>query len=326
MLINRCAFIFPLSFFSFFHRLNMGKCFVCGVNHPIKYCPHFRWMFNDQRRATLVKSGHCLNCMSDRHKREECTSSKRCDVCSSKHHTMIHRDIVIPRSGSFERPANTAQLKETVAVAPLARGPSTSSPASTTKLRKYTSDPAPIRGGTSTGIIASLAPVVLCQLRAGTRTVDVTLLVNPRVPKSCIRYTKVEHLNYPTKFRANVPYGHFEIITRTGRVMKDWLVIVDTISVEHHPPSHSNNLPTLLQGVELKAHPEPQNFGTVDGIVGADLCRYTLYGKQKPLPEAPTIMLQDSAFGTIATGSFVNLYVDPTWVLPKNLLNAREYV
>lgn len=100
----------------------MGRCFLCGKNHPIKYCSDFRWMLKDERRAVLQKFRYCLNCLSDRHQRDACTSTKRCDVCGYAHHTMIHRDTVDPASAGFEQPEVREQRCQTASDDPCVAG------------------------------------------------------------------------------------------------------------------------------------------------------------------------------------------------------------
>lgn len=101
MLMTHCIFSFLLSVFSSFYRPNLCGCFDVRFNHPNQSCTHFRWMSHEDRKSVLQTHQSCLNCLSDLHMRENCTFTKRCDVWSHSHHTMIHWDEVLIHCASF---------------------------------------------------------------------------------------------------------------------------------------------------------------------------------------------------------------------------------
>ncbi|XP_075167208.1 uncharacterized protein LOC142239306 [Haematobia irritans] len=295
----------------------MGRCFVCGFNHPIKYCTHFRWMYKDERRAVLERFNYCL---SDRHRRKDCASTNRYNVCSGAHHTMIQRPLFDPCSESFIMADKIPQPPVCETVDSSKNDASNSSHANnetnavctndvaplalTTKslLEKYISEPiarGPLADGTPI-----LAPVALCRLRLGNRFIDMNFIIKKTVPKSHIKYSAVEHLNYRTKFKANIPYGQFEIVTRSGKVLKEWLIIVDDLKVYIPPPVKNSNVLRFLKDMGPIAHPQPHNYGPIKGVIGADICRYALYGDRTELRINPSLDTQNSAFGMLCFGSF----------------------
>ncbi|XP_075147204.1 uncharacterized protein LOC142221374 [Haematobia irritans] len=85
----------------------VNQCVVCGRNHPLKYCFKFRRMFFRERYEVVLSSGLCLNCFHTSHKRSDCPSPNRCEVCGNRHHSMIHnRDDIF-----FEPEAPTKTLR-----------------------------------------------------------------------------------------------------------------------------------------------------------------------------------------------------------------------
>jgi hypothetical protein len=67
------------------------KCEVCGGTCKLlKDCPVFMaFVVNDKRNWLKVKL-HCFNCIRKGHTAQKCDSTKRCEQCGKKHHTLIH--------------------------------------------------------------------------------------------------------------------------------------------------------------------------------------------------------------------------------------------
>ncbi|XP_075169089.1 uncharacterized protein LOC142241226 [Haematobia irritans] len=89
-----------------------GRCQLCHRNHLFKRCPSFRWMLTDERREAAKKCNLCLNCLTDWHKRVECTSQNRCSICGRRHHTMLHHDDINASSSTLEELPENPTVKD----------------------------------------------------------------------------------------------------------------------------------------------------------------------------------------------------------------------
>ena len=63
------------------------RCIYCGEPHYSASCVKFRTP--QERKAILVQSGRCFNCLKNNHKFRKCESSKTCRYCNHKHHQSI---------------------------------------------------------------------------------------------------------------------------------------------------------------------------------------------------------------------------------------------
>ena len=59
-------------------------------NHIISTCPDNQKCSPSQRFDVVSKRNFCSNCLSDNHKKQNCPSTKRCQICSGYHHTTLH--------------------------------------------------------------------------------------------------------------------------------------------------------------------------------------------------------------------------------------------
>lgn len=66
------------------------KCPLCGYNHSLYTCAQFQGQTPHQRQELAKSARLCYNCLSSRHKSDECRSKGRCRTCSRKHHTLLH--------------------------------------------------------------------------------------------------------------------------------------------------------------------------------------------------------------------------------------------
>ncbi|XP_011883909.1 PREDICTED: uncharacterized protein LOC105571051 [Vollenhovia emeryi] len=70
-------------------------CSMCSNEHYVVGCPQFRQLTPEKRRELVVSKHLCFNCLGN-HSVRACQSSKRCQLCNEKHHTMIHLNATSP--------------------------------------------------------------------------------------------------------------------------------------------------------------------------------------------------------------------------------------
>uniref|UniRef100_A0A2S2NBR8 Integrase catalytic domain-containing protein n=1 Tax=Schizaphis graminum TaxID=13262 RepID=A0A2S2NBR8_SCHGA len=68
------------------------KCHHCKGNHSIEKCFKFKKLPVKDRRDMTRKFRLCFMCFSDKHLVPQCTYSKLCSKCDSKHHVLLHLD------------------------------------------------------------------------------------------------------------------------------------------------------------------------------------------------------------------------------------------
>ena len=74
---------------------NNFKCFICNDNHYISYCNKFKASNPTERLETVRKLNSCYNCLG-KHLLRDCKSSKVCQTCKSRHHTLLHEAMSSP--------------------------------------------------------------------------------------------------------------------------------------------------------------------------------------------------------------------------------------
>ena len=74
------------------NNVNQSKrfCEKCRGNHILATCPDYQKCSPSQRFDIVSKSNFCSNCLSNKHKKQNCPSTKRCQTCSGYHHTTLH--------------------------------------------------------------------------------------------------------------------------------------------------------------------------------------------------------------------------------------------
>jgi len=73
-------------------------CKLCDGEHSANSCSKFSK--SAEREVQARKRKLCFNCLSDKHKTDECQSPYRCKVCKQNHHTALHTE----QSGYVARP------------------------------------------------------------------------------------------------------------------------------------------------------------------------------------------------------------------------------
>nr|CAI5839091.1 unnamed protein product [Callosobruchus analis] len=84
----------PSTFFAQEHRTENSLsrfCIFCkGQNHHIASCKKFRNLTPDARYTTVKNNNWCYRCLSNKHMVRNCSSNKKCSVCSLNHHFLLH--------------------------------------------------------------------------------------------------------------------------------------------------------------------------------------------------------------------------------------------
>ena len=66
------------------------SCEKCKSNHSLAVCPEYQLCPPSERYSIVSKNSLCTNCLSNKHHKQTCPSTKRCQVCSGFHHTTLH--------------------------------------------------------------------------------------------------------------------------------------------------------------------------------------------------------------------------------------------
>ena len=66
------------------------SCEKCRGSHMPATCPENQKRAPDQRYDIVSKNSLCSNCLSNKHFKQPCPSTKRCQTCKGFHHTTLH--------------------------------------------------------------------------------------------------------------------------------------------------------------------------------------------------------------------------------------------
>ena len=66
------------------------SCEKCKGSHILATCPDYQKCAPDQRNDIVSKNNLCSNCLSNKHFKQSCPSTKRCQTCKGFHHTTLH--------------------------------------------------------------------------------------------------------------------------------------------------------------------------------------------------------------------------------------------
>ena len=65
-------------------------CEKCKGSHILATCPEYQKCAPDQRYDIVSKNNLCSNCLSNKHFKQSCPSTKRCQTCKGFHQTTLH--------------------------------------------------------------------------------------------------------------------------------------------------------------------------------------------------------------------------------------------
>ncbi|XP_036339791.1 uncharacterized protein LOC118749130 [Rhagoletis pomonella] len=78
----------------FAHSLKGKQSNQCAMQctdvHTLTHCPKFKALDVTARRSFVKSKKLCYNCLSSSHQFNKCSSSMKCRVCYSPHHTLLH--------------------------------------------------------------------------------------------------------------------------------------------------------------------------------------------------------------------------------------------
>ncbi|XP_075150473.1 uncharacterized protein LOC142224575 [Haematobia irritans] len=80
---------------------NKISCFACSQDHFLKNCNKFLRMSQEDRFAVIKKNNLCINCFSNRHRLNQCSSKLSCERCKLRHNTLLHRESQTSLSSSI---------------------------------------------------------------------------------------------------------------------------------------------------------------------------------------------------------------------------------
>ena len=85
------------------------KCVGCyEVVPPLYACGQFKALSHEKRLARVRKHNLCLNCLQQGNYASQCKSTRRCEECRGKNHTLLHYE-----KGKDEEHKSTAETGKT---------------------------------------------------------------------------------------------------------------------------------------------------------------------------------------------------------------------
>ncbi|XP_075150788.1 uncharacterized protein LOC142224895 [Haematobia irritans] len=68
-------------------------CVLCPrQSHHLRVCPKFMNLSVNDRLTAVKRHRCCFNCLSRRHDVNNCATTRSCEKCQGRHHTLLHRD------------------------------------------------------------------------------------------------------------------------------------------------------------------------------------------------------------------------------------------
>lgn len=69
------------------------RCFFCTKDgHTVFSCPALVKLGVPDRWEAVKSGRHCFNCLLQGHSSQTCKSTRKCQTCNAKHHTMLHHE------------------------------------------------------------------------------------------------------------------------------------------------------------------------------------------------------------------------------------------
>lgn len=276
------------------------QCSLCQGKHTYSYCPTFKKKPADQRRQVVSQLNACMNCLKLDHKVDACPSEKHCQLCSQRHHTMLHprKEKQPPTTGTFsiQQPNNEWQPQGS----------------QTTFVPSNVS--AHIAEASASSTILLATAIVQVRSPNGT-TARLRALVDPGAEATFIASSVAERLNLPRQ-RTSVAVSGLGTASAGTSKSQALLILESEKDKQMSLPVNALTLPKLtglipskhvsknlwphLTGLTL-ADEGYHHSTRVDLILGADVYgRLLLDGLRKGPQGTPTA--QNTVFGWILTG------------------------
>ena len=90
-----------------FHATTVAKCAFCNRDHLIYKCEKFASLTSKEKEKAVANRCLCFNCLKPGHGVKDCRSERKCETCSRRHNTLLHRGTASKPSDNKE--ANTAE-------------------------------------------------------------------------------------------------------------------------------------------------------------------------------------------------------------------------
>ncbi|XP_075150702.1 uncharacterized protein LOC142224803 [Haematobia irritans] len=266
-------------------------CVLCPrQSHHLRVCQRFRNLSVNDRLTAVKRHRCCFNCLSRRHDVNNCATSRSCEKCQGRHHTLLHRD-------SYHS-TNVATTSSTVSAA---------RPTDSSGL----SDPQP---STSSGIVSGTSARQVNIVHRG-MTYPARALIDPASEASFITEKMQKLLRISTTSATSAISGVNQTVSITSRGVCPVSIgspIDESVLVEATAlvlPRISGNLPSFqvsrnymsrLPGLRLA--PNLFDSRPVDLLLGADVYpRIILQGVRSGI--LGSLIAQQTVFGWLITGS-----------------------
>ncbi|XP_014614876.1 PREDICTED: uncharacterized serine-rich protein C215.13-like [Polistes canadensis] len=84
-----------------------NTCSYCSHKHYIAFCPLFKSLSQQKKEKVIAESRLCYNSLG-RHNVRQCRSTRRCNQCGDRHHTLIHTEKRMTSSRTFPPTTRTS--------------------------------------------------------------------------------------------------------------------------------------------------------------------------------------------------------------------------
>ncbi|XP_055841539.1 uncharacterized protein LOC129908797 [Episyrphus balteatus] len=263
-----------------------STCVFCDQpSHNAFSCEKFMNMSPINRFKLAKELKLCLNCLRARHTIQNCNSTNKCQKCGSIHHTLLHREHIIPDISQPPAPS-------TAVVQQIAQNQTNQHPlSSSTSLQVSHTD----NVNRDAGYVLLATALVNLSNKGGTSVVGRTLL------DSCSQMNFItEHIAQYLKLNRSRTYLD---VNGIGQVYLDVIILPGITS-----PQPSRHLNIKNWKIPTNAHLSDPRFnqpGTVDCLIGAGIYFDLLQVGQIKLGEhLPS--LQKTSLGWVVGGTIKN--------------------
>ncbi|KAH8345408.1 hypothetical protein KR084_008277, partial [Drosophila pseudotakahashii] len=283
------------------------RCVHCGSSHILRRCPAFLSMDSYQRKELAIRFKLCINCLGTTHTHSRCTSTRNCQQCGQRHHTLLHH----PQRPPHPQETQSTPVTNTSGIQPAftaAQTPQFSN--SSLNCLTAVSSNAPIRS-----ILLATARVHIINPKTG-QEATINALLDHRSEATLVSKHTVQSLRLKKVSTRTTIAGVGAIKTQQCKA---------TVSFSIRPPSSSspslevgtayvlNSLTAFLPGHSILSRnwehltglalADPQFYRSkrIDIIIGADLLSQILLPGLRT-GSAAEPMAQNTIFGWVLSG------------------------
>lgn len=242
-----------------------GKsCPLCQDQYFVNRCSQFRKKTPQQRCDTIKRLKLCTNCLSSKHKVQECTSTYTCRTCQQRHHSMLHVDHASANATATEQKDGdrTESPKTPVATAMSARQLAS---------RTLRCCSPPLESRSARSQTRSRTRVVRALLDQGPELTFITEALRKRLnlrrslmPLAIagIGGVRVGECQYAARVHLSPPGRSHPVVTAAVSVLPSLTEYIPSCSAPIDSWGHS-------KGLKL-ADPDPTSSDPIDILIGAD--------------------------------------------------------